>query len=237
MPRSSHRRLQRTGYPASWPRVCLKVQQAASFQCGRCGQSHNPKVGHRLQVHPLDRNKANLAEWNLVPLCRPCRLVVQAMGDWAQGRFFPVEDWLIPYRITYLATQGITEPWLGALGGRETLSPIDDGLVVEPPPSPATPISDELGLRSSLKRLMGPAIYVEGAGDSWLAVYQHDGDYLVFRLGSQDNGDYFGHYHLLEAAKKCIREIKEGVITEPQVHLEGSRLPWWSSYGKVGQRS
>jgi hypothetical protein len=74
-----------------------QVKHAAAGQCVRCGQGHNPKAGQRLQVYPLDLNLANQAEWNLVLLCPRCQGVVRAV-DWEQGRFFPVEDWLIPYR-------------------------------------------------------------------------------------------------------------------------------------------
>jgi hypothetical protein len=66
---------------------------ASAFGVG----GHNPKAGQRLQVYPLDLNLANQAEWNLVLLCPRCQGVVRAV-DWEQGRFFPVEDWLIPYR-------------------------------------------------------------------------------------------------------------------------------------------
>jgi hypothetical protein len=232
MLRSSHLRLrvQRTAYPASWPRVRLRVQQAASFKCVRCGQSHNPKVGHRLQVHHLDMNKANLAEWNLVPLCRPCRLMVQARVDWEQGRFFPVEDWLIPYRVTYLATQGISEPWLGALGGLEPShsNSLERRLEIDAPSPSDIPINGDLGLHGSLRRLMGRATHIEKCGDAWLEVYQCDGDYLVFRLGDKDslNGDYLGQYSLLETAKNRVRKVQDGISDEPLVHLQGTRIPW-----------
>jgi hypothetical protein len=233
MPRSQRHRLRAStkGYPANWQAVQVQVKRAAAGKCVRCGQEHNPKAGQRLQVHHLDMNKANQAEWNLVPLCQPCRLVVQAMEDWEQGRLFPVEDWLMPYRLTYLAILGITEPWVGALGGLENLSSLERRLVIGTPSPTNIPINGDLGLRGSLRRLMGPAIYVEGSSDTWLEVYQYDGDYLVFRLGSRDSiaGDYFGQFNLLEAAKGCVREIKEGVITESKVRLEGTRLPWGST--------
>ena len=106
-------------------------------------------------------NKANLAEWNLVPLCRPCRLMVQARVDWEQGRFFPVEDWLIPYRVTYLATQGISEPWLGALGGLEPShsNSLERRLEIDAPSPSDIPINGDLGLHGSLRRLMGRATH------------------------------------------------------------------------------
>lgn len=68
---------------------------------------YNP---HRvLTVHHLDGVKANLAWWNLTPLCQRCHLQIQAIVKLDQIYMHPHSDWFLPYVAGYYAHRVLGE--------------------------------------------------------------------------------------------------------------------------------
>ena len=108
-------------YPTNWPEIATAVKDAANQRCARClhpaegawklrkgengigapcdmGCRHEPDGKQRvLTVHHLDVNKANIAWWNLAPLCQACHLSVQARVDWHQYYMLDHSSWMKPY--------------------------------------------------------------------------------------------------------------------------------------------
>jgi len=98
-------------YPPDWPDVSARVKDEAGGKCVRCGHAHAPLAGRTLTVHHLDGDKANLARWNLMPLCQACHLSVQARVDPEIPLMFPPSDWSIPYFLgLYEAGRSVPPP-------------------------------------------------------------------------------------------------------------------------------
>lgn len=106
-------------YPPEWPDVARAVKEAAGWRCVRCGHPHErpaarivcddrcDAVRHPgglndgrqrvLTVHHADGNKANLAWWNLLPLCQVCHLQIQGKVKMERQWVFEHSEWFKPY--------------------------------------------------------------------------------------------------------------------------------------------
>jgi len=91
-------------YPFDWPEIAASVKEKVGNRCERCGHPNDPPSGHMLGVHHLDRDKSNVADWNLAALCQRCHLHIegktlrQVYEMSLQSTTFGVnEDWLKPH--------------------------------------------------------------------------------------------------------------------------------------------
>lgn len=85
-------------YPPNWREIATAVKEAAGWRCVRCGAPHENRAGHTLTVHHADLDPGNNRWWNLLPLCCPCHLTIQARvimeRPWVMTEHTP---WFRPY--------------------------------------------------------------------------------------------------------------------------------------------
>ena len=91
-------------YPFDWPEISASVKEKAGNKCERCRHPDDPPSGYMLTVHHLDRNKSNIADWNLAALCQRCHLHFESMTlrqiyhlSLQSAAFGVNEDWLKPH--------------------------------------------------------------------------------------------------------------------------------------------
>ena len=71
-------------YPENWDHIAARVKAEADYICQRCGrQCYRPgqPCGNRarvMSVHHVDHNPANSHPDNLIALCAPCHLQLDA---------------------------------------------------------------------------------------------------------------------------------------------------------------
>ena len=71
-------------YPENWDHIAARVKAEADYICQRCGrQCYRPGEpcadrARVMSVHHLDHYPANCAQDNLVALCAPCHLQLDA---------------------------------------------------------------------------------------------------------------------------------------------------------------
>lgn len=77
-------------YPADWKRIAQSVKEAAGWKCQQCGKQCR-RPGERLDthqrtltVHHLDHMPEHCEPENLVALCAPCHLRMDA--EWHAER-------------------------------------------------------------------------------------------------------------------------------------------------------
>lgn len=137
-------------YPNEWPTVARAIKDAAGWRCVRCGHPHErpgqpvpcdehcDPTRHRgglndgkqriLTVHHLlEKDKHNLAWWNLVPLCQRCHLIIQGKVKLERRYMFQHSEWFKVYVAGWYA-----HSYLGLeLSRDEVMARLDELLALE----------------------------------------------------------------------------------------------------------
>jgi hypothetical protein len=114
-------------YPPDWLQIARRVKEEAGWRCVRCGREQSNEPGKFLTIHHLDLDPSNSAWWNLLCLCCPCHLSIQARVILERPWVLEHTTWFQPYVAAWYAKQYLRLD----LSRDETMVRLDELLALE----------------------------------------------------------------------------------------------------------